>query len=125
MGIAFRGVKNEIECRAFAKLPKHYREDGTLKTENVAFWLTVKRVPYETLKKFGEVATSDEHTTEEELEFYLDNIVGWRDVLDEDGVAVEFNEDNLVEFLTIISYKVAVAEAFVNANVGESSKRKN
>ena len=50
-------------------------------------------------------------------------VVGWTDVMDEEGNQIEYNEANLNELLEIPTLAIAVSTAYINSLT--EAKRKN
>ena len=126
MSVAFRGQKNEVEVRCTAKIVSGSKPNGQLNYEHIRFWLLVDIVPMSELREFAdEVQNNDDFTYEDEINFYVQHVKNWRDVVDNKGADVEFSEDNLRAMMEVQGYRDAVANAFTKGNLGEVSRQKN
>lgn len=98
-------------------------DDG--KHEKVNFKCKFKRIKQTEVEKYQQkFSTTDlKKMFEAARECAKKVVVGWTDVMDEDGNQIDFNEENLNELLEIPALSIAVSTSYVNSLT--EAKRKN
>jgi len=98
-------------------------DDG--KHQKVDFKCKFKRIKQTEVEKYQQkFSTTDlKKMFEAARECAKKVVVGWTDVMDEDGNQIDFNEENLNELLEIPALSIAVSTSYVNSLT--EAKRKN
>ncbi len=98
-------------------------DDG--KHEKVKFKCKFKRIKQTEVEKYQQKFTTTDLKVmfEAARECAKKVVVGWTDVMDEEGNQIEYNEANLNELLEIPTLAIAVSTAYINSLT--EAKRKN